>query len=176
MIIVLEGCDCVGKTTFAEMLSEKTGYEIVKGSSFEISELGADGMFNHMMKLLDRESIIIDRFFYSNLVYGKLYNYPMMSISQYMDLTNKLNKKALVLYLQAYHYAIVERMEKRGDDMIKADDIGRILDLYRESMNGIFMPKLMLSIDTTNANFDYHTNMIKGVIEQESFRKLIETT
>ena len=176
MIIVLEGCDCVGKTTFAEMLSEKTGYEIVKGSSFEISELGADGMFNHMMELLDRDNIIIDRFFYSNLVYGKIYNYPMMSIFQYMDLTNKLNKKALVLYLQAHHYAIVERMAIRGDDMIKADDIGRILDLYRESMNGIFMPKLMLSIDTTNANFDYHTKMIKGVIEQESFRKLIETT
>lgn len=176
MIIILEGCDCVGKTTFAEMLSKKTGYEIVKGSSFEISELGADGMFNHMMELLDRDNIIIDRFFYSNLVYGKIYNYPMMSLSQYMDLTNKLNKKALVLYLQASPHVIAERMAVRGDDMIKADSIGTILHTYIQEINGIFMPKLMLSIDTTMSNFDYLTNMVKGVIEQESFRKYIETT
>ena len=176
MIIVLEGCDCVGKTTFAEMLSEKTGYEIVKGSSFEISELGADGMFNHMMELLDRDNIIIDRFFYSNLVYGELYNYPMMSPIQYMKLTEKLNKKALVLYLQASPYVIAERMAIRGDDMIKVQDIGSILGTYLQDMNGIFMPKLMLSIDTTVSNFDYLTDMIKGVIKQETFRKFIETT
>lgn len=164
-IIVLEGCDCVGKTTFAEMLSEKTGYEIVKGSSFEISELGADGMFEHMMDLLDRDNIIIDRFFYSNLVYGKIFDYPMMSPAQYDSLVEKLDKKALLLYLHTSEGAIQYRMKKRGDDMIKAENIGDILLEYKEVIYGDFRPKMMLSLDTTSSNIDMATFMVNEIRE-----------
>lgn len=176
MNIVLEGCDCVGKTTFAQMLSQKTGYEIVKGSSFQIAELGQDGMFEHMMGLLDRDNIIIDRFFYSNLVYGKLYNYPMMNIMQYAKLTTKLNKKALVIYLQASPFVIKERMATRGDDMIKAQDIDKILDTYNEDINGLFMPKAMLSLDTTQSDFNIATAMVAEMVDGEMFKTYIKAT
>ena len=176
MIIVLEGCDCVGKTTFAEMLSEKTGYEVVKGSSFEISELGADGMFEHMMSLLDRDNIIIDRFFYSNLVYGKLYDYPLMTIDQYIQLSIKLNKRALVIYLNAQPHVIAERMLSRGDDMIKVEDINKILDGYNKDINGLFMPKTMLSLNTTNSNFNIATAMVKEIVEGDMLKTYIKTT
>lgn len=166
-IIVLEGCDCVGKTTFAEMLAKKTGYEIVKGSSFEISELGADGMYEHMMELLDRDNIIIDRFFYSNLVYGKLYRYPMMDVSQYMNLATKLNQRALLVYLQASPFIIAERMAKRGDDMIKIADINGIVEEYSNEITGRFMPKMMISLDTTISDFNIATGMINEIISQD---------
>jgi thymidylate kinase len=158
------------------MLAEKTGYEIVKGSSFEISKLGQDGMFEHMMSLLDRDNIIIDRFFYSNLVYGSIYNYPMMTLPQYLELAIKMNKKALVVYLQASQFTIAERMLSRGDDMIKVGDISRIVDTYNNNINGIFMPKTMLSLDTTNSDSNISTSMVKEMIDGDMFKTYIKTT
>lgn len=176
MIIILEGCDCTGKTTFAEMLSQKTGFEIVKGSSFEISELGDFGMYEHMWNLLDKDNIIIDRFLYSNLVYGSLYNYPMMQPMQYMSLVQKLNRTSLVVYLQASQFVIAERMASRGDDMIKIQDINRILDSYNANINGIFMPKAMLSLDTTNSDFNIATAMVNEIIRQDMTKTYIKAT
>lgn len=146
-VIVLEGCDCAGKSTFAKMLSEKNGYEIVKGSSFEISELGADGMFEHMMSLLDRENIIIDRFFWSNLVYGKLFNYPMMSKQQYNKLKEKMERKALLIYIEAPVPLLKQRMKQRGDDMIKVDNIEDILAEYLRVRYIDYIPKSIMLLN-----------------------------
>lgn len=169
-IIILEGVDCAGKTTFAEKLAERTGYAIVKGSSFEIAEYGAEKMFAHMMSLLDLNNVIIDRFFYSNLVYGSLYNYPMMEYSQYLQLREKMNKKALLVYLHAPTTVLRERMEKRGDDMIKADDLRTIKKAYSEALNVLATPKMMLSLDTENSNFNVTTAMVTEFINLQETR------
>jgi thymidylate kinase len=174
MIIVLEGCDCVGKTTFAEMLAEKTGFEIVKGSSFEISELGADGMFNYMMELLDRKNIIIDRFFYSNLVYGELFSYPMMTEEQYDLLVEKLDKNGLVVYIHAPEGTITHRMANRGDDMIKAENVESILAKYVDVLFGDFRPKSKLVIDSSTASFNSATSMINEMTELDMFKTFIK--
>lgn len=166
----------MGKTTFAQELEKRTGYKIVKGSSFEISQLGQDGMFKRMMSMLELDNIIIDRFFYSNLVYGFLYNYPTMTQEQYMELSIKLNKKALVVYLQASPFAIKERMASRGDDMIKSNEVDAILDEYNSVMNGLFMPKTMLSLDTTKSNLNIATAMVAEIVEQETFTTYIKAT
>jgi thymidylate kinase len=174
MIIVLEGSDCVGKTTFANMLAEKTGYEVVRGSSFEIAELGADGMFEHMMGLLDKGNVIIDRFFYSNLVYGKLFNYPMMTEEQYDMLVDKLDSNALLVYLHAPESTITYRMANRGDDMIKADNIKDILNGYMDELYGEFRPKFKLTLDTSIADMNMATVMINEIIEQDAFKMFVK--
>lgn len=176
MIVILEGVDCVGKTTFAQELAKKTGYEIVKGSSFEIANLGQDGMFEHMMSLLDKKNIIIDRFFYSNLVYGYLYKYPMMNLNQYFELSKKLNKTGLVVYLHTNQFIIKERMENRGDDMIKSDEIVRILERYDITMHGLYSPKTMISLETSDSDFSIATTMISDFIQQDTTRTYIKTT
>lgn len=173
-IIVLEGCDAVGKTTFANTLAEKTGYEVVKGSSFEISELGADGMFEHMMQLLDKDNIIIDRFFYSNLIYGRLFDYPMMTPEQYDMLIEKLDERALLVYLHASEGVISYRMQNRGDDMIKVENIGDILDGYMDELYGDFRPKFKLVFDTTSMDTNIATAMISEIIDQDMFKTFIK--
>ena len=167
MNIILEGTDCSGKSTFAQMLSEKTDYEVIQGSSFKISNLGADGMFEYTMELLERKDVIIDRIFYSNLVYGKLFNYPMMTTKQYDKLVNKLNRNSLFIYLHAPISVLKSRMEKRGDDMIKVENIGDILNSYKEVLHGAFRPKMMFSLDTSLSDFNTTTSMIKEIIRLE---------
>jgi thymidylate kinase len=172
-MIILEGCDCTGKTTFASMLSHKTGFEVVKGSSFEISELGKDGMFEHMMGLLDRKDIIIDRFLYSNLVYGKLFNYPMMDESQFDELVEKMDKNAMVVYLHAPEGTILYRMARRGDDMIKSENIPSILSEYKDVLSGDFRPKMCLQFDTSVINFNHATSMVKDIYETDTLKTFL---
>lgn len=161
MAIILEGCDCTGKTTFAKKLAEKTGFEIVKGSSFEISKLGADEMYQFMFDLLKRKDVIIDRLYLSNLVYGAKYNYPMMTEEQYASLSDITNLFSLVVYLYAPVGVIQHRMLKRGDDMIVIEDIEDILNRYNEALYGEFRPRTVLLIDTSLVDIDKATNMVK---------------
>lgn len=165
-IIIIEGCDCVGKSTLAELLSERTGYEIVKGSSFEIASLGTDAMYEHMMGLLDRNDIIIDRFFMSNYVYGNLYGYPTMSNNQLIDLADKASDNALTVYVTANELTIKHRMSQRGDDMIKANEIGKILEKYKEAIDKpILAQKLLLQLNTSYINnMSMTASMIKSII------------
>lgn len=164
-ILILEGCDAVGKDTFAKILSKKTGYEIVRGSSFEISELGSDEMFRFSMELFDRKNIILNRSFYSNLVYGKLFNYPMMSSEQYDELVYKLDeKRAIVVYLHAPQGVIEYRLDSRGDDAIKSKDVESIINKYKDVMYGDFRPSFMLSIDSSATYFEYEANIIKKIL------------
>lgn len=149
-IIILCGSDCSGKSTFAEQLSKKTGYKIVKGSSFEIAELGADGMFEHMMSLLDGDNIIIDRFAWCNLVYGSLFDYPMMTEEQFDTIVDKVDEKnAIVLYLHAPLGVLKYRMKNRGDDIIKVENLNSIVEKYEEEMYGNYRPNMFISIDTS---------------------------
>lgn len=151
MVIILEGCDATGKSTLAEELSKVTGFGVFKGSSFEISELGADGMYEYMLELLSNDNIIIDRFMHSNIVYGNLFGYPTMSTEQYENILEKIdNTNSLVVYLHASEYDIKERLAIRGDDRIKEKDIVSIMDSYTETMlGGDLSPSLMLSINTS---------------------------
>lgn len=150
-IIILEGSDCSGKTTLAHALAEVTGYEIVKGSSFEIAQLGADGMYDHMMDLLKRNNIIIDRFYLSNFVYGNIYNKPTMSDSQFMDLALETERcGALTVYVQADMDVIAERMERRGDDDIKIIEVPKIQKYYEVGLRGATTSQAMvLRVDSS---------------------------
>src|SRR5690606_30291421 len=110
--------------------------------------------------------IIIDRFFYSNLVYGRLFNYPMMNPEQYDQLVDKLEGNGLLIYLHAPEGIIRYRMKKRGDDMIKADDISNILASYKEELYGDFRPRLMMAFDTTDTDFEPETDLIKYIFDK----------
>lgn len=148
-IVILEGSDCVGKTTFAETLAKVTGYEIVKGSSFEISELGGDGMYEYMAELLSRDNIIIDRFYLSNLIYAKLYDYPTMTEEQFDNISFVADQVALTVLVTSPIPSIKYRMENRGDDMIKVEEVDAIVGAYYKEIFDDFRPSQFLSFDTT---------------------------
>jgi cytidylate kinase len=73
MLIILEGNECNFKSTVAEKLSNLIGFNVVKGSSFEMSKTTNEELFNKFNQLSNLNRTIIDRFIYSNLVYASLY-------------------------------------------------------------------------------------------------------
>lgn len=146
MIYIIDGCDCSGKSTIANMITQaiidKTGEKplLEKGSSFEIAKLGGKGMFQHMFSLLKLaevtdKDIIVDRFYFSNLVYANMYNYPSMSEEQFSKLRDYLNKLidndiATVFIVESTLEKTKERMLNRGDEYIKVEDIEKIKNEY----------------------------------------------
>lgn len=129
-IIILEGSDCSGKSTLARQLQQITGFDIVKGSSFQIAELGNQAMFEHMLSLSTKDRIIIDRMYISNYIYGELFDFPRMDMNQFHALRDAFNKKSLTIVLQPSLSAVTKRLGVRGDDEIKTNDLQNILDNY----------------------------------------------
>ncbi|MCY7977507.1 hypothetical protein [Bacillus inaquosorum] len=135
-LVILEGPDCCFKSTVAAKLSKGLKYPIIKGSSFELATSGNEKLFEHFIKLADKDNVIIDRFAYSNLVYAKKFrDYSILTEQQLRIIESEIKTKAKVAYLHADPKIIKERLSIRGDEYIEGKDIDSILDLYREVMS-----------------------------------------
>lgn len=153
-LIILEGNECVYKTTVAEKLRKAIGYEVKKGSSFEMSMGTNQELYDAFNRMTYWENTIVDRFVYSNRVYASLYpKYTLLEDDQYIDIQEKIKDKSLVVYLYADVDVLKERMSVRGDEYIKEDGLEDINIFYSDIM-GSAVAKQVLYIDTGNKTSD----------------------
>ena len=164
MIIIVEGVDASGKDTLIRNLSKLTNMEVVRGSSFEMSEKGVDKMFEESKKLLlEEKDLILSRSFYSNAVYGPMYDYPTMSDEQFNELNRIVEEVGCVYYLTADTKVIMDRINERGDKDIKAEDIKDIQAGYKHMWNR-FKPSSLITIDVTHIDLLNIDSAIYGKI------------
>lgn len=142
MIIQLEGNEAVFKTTIAEKLNKATGFQVIKGSSFELSKCTNDELYFYFKNLMAMDDIIIDRTIYSNLVYATLYDdYSILNEKQVEELEKMMKKKNVkTVYLIASSETIKARLRERGDEYVKEDEIDGIQDKYDEVMSNAKAP------------------------------------
>ena len=166
MIIIIEGADATGKDSMINNLSKLTNMEVVRGSSFEMSEKGADKMFEEAKKLLlEEKDLILNRSFYSNAVYGPMYKYPTMTDEQFNELNRIVEEVGVVYYLTADTGVIMDRLNARGDEDIKAEDIKDIQAGYKHMWNR-FKPSSLVTIDVT------HIDLLD--IDSDIYGKILE--
>lgn len=152
MIIIVEGVDGIGKDTMINNLAKLTDMKVVRGSSFEMSKAGVDKMFEESRRLLlEEKNIILNRSFYSNAVYGPMYNYPTMSDEQFDELNRIVEEVGCIYYLTADTDIVVDRINKRGDKHIGEKDIKNIQAGYKHMWNR-FNPSSLVTIDVSNTN------------------------
>lgn len=160
-IFIFEGCDGVGKTTLINEIHKKTGFKVMHGSSFEIAELGIDGMYEYMMKLYtSKEVILMDRSFISNLVYAPLFEKTSLNYIQVTDIIDTLRSKCFIIHLNDSPSKIKDRLEYRGDDKINMDDIDNIMVNYEKVMNII---KKEISTFEFNMSEDKTEYIVKAI-------------
>lgn len=152
-VIIVEGADCSGKDSLIKELKRITGYSVVRGSSFELSKNGSESMRDVMLDNFNKEGVIFNRSYLSNLVYAPLFDYPMIKREHALEVTKKINetddKSVIVVYLHADRKTLEERMEKRGDDDVSSSDLKSILNMYISVIMSEFSPKNLLSFDTS---------------------------
>jgi thymidylate kinase len=167
MIIVFEGVDGVGKSSIAKKLSEKLGFPVIKGSSFEQAKCTRDELFNKFYDMLfDYDDLILDRYIHSNVVYAPLYeDFAMISKGELRFLESQLELyDAIVIYLKADPEIIKQRLQKRGDEYISADKIEEISQRYDEIFGETNLKHYV--IDTGKYSVDEIVEMILELVKQ----------
>lgn len=137
MLITLEGCDATGKTTLVNALAKRLDYDVVKGSSFEITGgKNQDELFESFMELTTLDNTILDRYIYSNEVYAPLYSdYACLNDEQRRFIEREVQGATLIIYLSAPVEVIKERFRTRGEDYVDEDKIETILHSYEQSLS-----------------------------------------
>lgn len=156
MIILLEGPDKCGKSTFARRLSKKLNVPIRKhsetGSAQEASAKTLDTLQDY------RGGIEIwDRFYFpSDLIYGPIaggYEIPKDIKSYYWEyVQEKLRRnRTLIVYFKAPKSVILQRLKEEPDHYVDEDKLKKIIDKYECVMDKVRLPKIELNSHELNA-------------------------
>lgn len=142
MIVILEGADGAGKSTFANQLAE-----LGRGKGYTVLEWHRGVPTRHPLAEYEldlerdyptdpeeraRTLLIADRWHIGQYVYGGMYrdnnvlgNGGLWHVDAFLQ-----SYGAIQLLLTAPDHVLVDRVTKRGDDYIKTDDLPRIVARY----------------------------------------------
>ena len=124
MVIIIEGPDGAGKTMLAEQLSRQTKYTIEHRSKPNTPEEKARMMGEYLQLVKSSKNIILDRCWYSEMVYGKVMrDQSYIDYPQMYELERLLAKNgAIIIYCTGPKAALWMRCQKRGEDYITSRD------------------------------------------------------
>ncbi|MCA1021514.1 hypothetical protein [Halobacillus litoralis] len=148
MLIVVIGVDGVGKSTLIKYMQKKTGYRVLKGSSFEQSDTSNDQLYSNFFNLGLENNVILDRYFQCNLTYAPLYgDYAMINDEQVANLEELIRHKAKIIYLYASSKFIKDRIDDRGDNYVKSERVPEILKGYAKVMRESTLPITKVNVE-----------------------------
>lgn len=141
MILIFEGPDGGGKSTLAKLLAEQTGWPL-KSFSYPRTEAEKSAMFDMYSEIIysNTGNLIIDRSWYSEMVYGPLMRKEyVMKYDQMHELEDMVNKHGggIIVYCTAPMQVLYERLQERGDDYIPIDRsfVHKVLHSYEILMH-----------------------------------------
>lgn len=116
MLIVLEGVDGSGKTTFANLLSNVIDAEVIHATKDTPNDWE---WFTDIMNAARFKNIIADRFFWGQFVYQPKEEWHI-SLDQLGHLEMKLhNMGGKLIHVTAYPDEIRSRLAARGETLVK---------------------------------------------------------
>lgn len=147
MIIILEGIDKTGKTTLANLISKRYGFEIVK-----CSQPKGDPYIEYMTKLHQAEgkNVVFDRFYLGELAYGPVFRgKTQLSSEQCRNIELKaMSQGCIVIYCYDIPSKISERFKSDGETFAKDEHIQRLMELYSRSMLETNLPVIYHQMKT----------------------------
>lgn len=150
MKIVFIGPDGAGKSTIAKEWSEKFDMPIIENDYREIDKLPK------MYEYLDLDNVIFDRLFYpDHLIYSKIKGKELSEeeLEAWDNLRLLLPFKNIVyVYVTASDELLYERLNVRGDEFIKFEDIPKIKEEYKKILKNFLTPVFVLE---SQADYTY---------------------
>jgi len=163
MLIILEGVDCSGKTTVAHRLNRilprciyvKNGavpYNSTDEHTINALKYNYSSLIEFFIKARELNlNVVMDRFFISELVYSKIKrDYEAAHDPYYAELSLKLEKLfsdalgGLIVYVDTPLPLIIERIESRGEDFVKIEEVQLILDRYNQYFTHTSLPHIRI--------------------------------
>ncbi len=136
-MIVLEGCDCAGKTTLAMELIKRIGTKLRRFERYGLLPEWWDYRWMYV-RSCERWSVI-DRFVVSEFVYGTVWRLGAnlrLSEDNLRLLRERMNQVgAVTVHVRPPQAVINHRLSARGDALLKADEVGQVVQLYDEYLS-----------------------------------------
>lgn len=165
MVVILEGCDCAGKSTCFDMMDKSSG-------RFEKGVAGADMEFaraNLEMDLLLDLYVVHDRHpLIDDLVYSQVFTHEQSKYIDRLDEISKLINQCLIIYFECDDNVIAQRMAARGDDYVTKSQIPEIKSEYERVFE--LLKVNPMRVDTTNADPETVFNKVMEVINHEKLK------
>lgn len=140
MIIILEGPDGSGKSTLAEQLSRQTGYQLLHRTQPKNEEDKKRMMEEYIQVLRAGKNCIMDRAWYSEMVYGPVMRDASVITYPQMYELEKLAAKygAIIIHCTAPEATLWKRCLKRGEDYItKRETFHEICQGFNQLMHDV---------------------------------------
>ncbi|MEV4390543.1 AAA family ATPase [Nonomuraea sp. NPDC049607] len=149
-VIVLEGCDGVGKTTYATALATKYGYRIVHADR---TPEGADLFQRHQAILTRPGRLVLDRSFISELVYGPLlHGRCRLAMSQTTELLGMVAaRRGVLIHLTATPEQIQARLLARDGTAPTLDELRTLIARYFTVFADLARHTEVLTVDNEQA-------------------------
>lgn len=174
-MIIIEGVDCSGKTTFANKLLRElnNSFLIRRGDIPRSSDQSEIGRLKRSYKTvydlykktirLNRSHLIVERFYPSEMVYSLVKrNYEGFEDRFYESFENEiveeLGEEVLIIYVFSDNHTLNERLSSRGDDYINKEDIFYLNQRYLK-----FLENTKVNVFSVNGDDKYFNNAINFI-------------
>lgn len=173
MLIIIEGIDLVGKTTFIEQLTKKVNKGIIikscylPGNNFNSNNVLIKNQYQKIYNLIKKtgkkQIIYLDRFYPSQMVYSIKRNFESMNDKWYKNFEKKLLKTPhLLILLDEPENVLNKRLKIRGDDYITINDIKTLKERYIKFYNQSILNKIIIK---PSNGFENNYEKIKKVVK-----------
>lgn len=175
-MIIVEGADLTGKTTFARKLAQALGFDYA-----HLSRLPPlfDKQFNHYLDYLPliKPNVVWDRFHMSEVAYSYARNEDpstwKIKPSYYYALDRMLLKRAtIIIVVTAEREVIAERFFRAArSEMYSLEQIQRANEAYCQMMSGAlfhdFLPFKHIHVHQLEADRFIDDELIEGVVHMQ---------
>jgi len=150
--LVLEGCDGVGKSTLANALATRHGFQVVH-SPRTPDHLDLAGRYRTILAGSGR--ILFDRCFISELVYGPLHRgRARITWSQAIDLAETvMDRSGILIHLTAPPALIRQRLFARDGAAADLEEITALATGYDRVFSTLAYYARVITVDTTTFEF-----------------------
>lgn len=150
--LILEGTDCVGKTTLANYIADNIPN--VKVIHFSKPDFWFDPWYDHIkyFKWYDNYNLILDRFFYGEVVYSRYFNRKILIDDK---LFARLEERCLEednILLATIIRDIPDLKQKyemkkqKGEEFMSFEDIVKVQNLFIELHSKSKLPKTLINL------------------------------
>lgn len=180
-LIILEGPDLAGKSTFMQLFSNN-GYvkhHFGAGKQIHTAEEYYDDMRNNMIKLANKammfnKNVVIDRSWVSDAAYehvrkdggrtNALYNHAYNSLC-----ASLFYNIVTVIFLPTWEI-IEKRYNKRGDDYLSLEQLHKAYEHYAKICSGAHKVDDIQFLELTGIPTSQHTKFLCAIIDDDSIK------
>jgi deoxyadenosine/deoxycytidine kinase len=144
-MIVIEGPDGSGKSTFIDYLRKKLNKTVIKPYYPKVNQLS---YYLHSGPLYSKS--ILERYYLSEVVYPRFKGNrePMEDWKQFLIEASLFQYSPVIIYLRPSRETIIENIETRGDDYVNTEEVDKMLAEYDGAINRSFIPSFRYDYKT----------------------------